>query len=68
MPWKAICSQNKCFFNQVYINNDSISRPLKYKTPREGKGNLRLVFPGITGNGNSRSPLVEPPTEDYMAN
>ena len=25
--------------------------------PREGKGNLRLVFPGITGNGNSRSPL-----------
>ena len=26
--------------------------------PREGKGNLRLVFPGITGNGNSRSPLI----------
>ena len=25
---------------------------------REGKGNLRLVFQGITGNGNSRSPLV----------
>ena len=25
--------------------------------PREGKGNLRLVFPGITGNGNSRSHL-----------
>ena len=28
-----------------------------YKMPREGKGNLRLVFPGITGHGNSRSPL-----------
>ena len=26
---------------------------------REGKGNLRLVFPGITGNRNSRSPLVQ---------
>ena len=51
MPWKAICSQNKCFFNQVYINNDSISRPNsrpklpfpgngkgKFKMPREGKG------------------------------
>ena len=25
----------------------------------EGKGNLRLVFPGITGNGNSRSPLPQ---------
>ena len=25
---------------------------------REGTGNLRCVFPGITGNGNSRSPLV----------
>ena len=24
-----------------------------------GKGNLRLVFPGITGNGNSRSPWAE---------
>ena len=24
----------------------------------EGKGNWRLIFPGITGNGNSRSPLV----------
>ena len=52
-------------------NNDSISRlnsrpkiPFpgngkgNYKMPREGKGNLRLVFPGITGNGNSRSPLL----------
>ena len=51
-------------------NNDSISRPNsrpklpfpgngkgKFKMPREGTGNLRLVFPGITGNGNSRSPL-----------
>ena len=28
-----------------------------YKMPRGGKGNLRLVFPGITENGNSRSPL-----------
>ena len=28
--------------------------------PREGKGNLRLVIPGITGNGNSRSPLIPP--------
>ena len=27
--------------------------------PREEKENLRLVFPGITGNGNSRSPLVD---------
>ena len=26
-------------------------------TKCHGKGNLRLVFPGITGNGNSRSPL-----------
>ena len=32
----------------------------KSQMPREGKGNLRLVFPGITGNGNSRSPLVGP--------
>ena len=30
-----------------------------YKMPREGKGNLRLVFPGITGNGNSHSPLLQ---------
>ena len=60
MPWQTIRSQNRCFFNQVYINNDSISRPLKYKTPREGKGNLRLVFPAITGNVNSRSPLNLP--------
>ena len=29
MPWQAIRSQNRCFSNQVYINNDSISRPLK---------------------------------------
>ena len=28
-------------------------------TGREGKGNLRLVIPGITGNGNSRSTLHE---------
>ena len=28
------------------------------KLLREGKGNLRLVIPGITGNGNSRSPLL----------
>ena len=27
-------------------------------TKYHGKGNLRLVFPGITGNGNSRSPLL----------
>ena len=26
--------------------------------PWEGKGNLRLAFRGITGNGNSRSPLI----------
>ena len=26
-----------------------------------GRGNLRLVFPGITGNGNSRSPLWRHP-------
>ena len=26
-------------------------------TKCHGKGNLRLVFPGITGHGNSRSPL-----------
>ena len=26
-------------------------------TKCHGKGNLRLVFPGVTGNGNSRSPL-----------
>ena len=48
-------------------NNDSISRPNSrpklpfpgkgnYKMPR--KGNLRLVFPGIMGNGNSFSPLI----------
>ena len=29
----------------------------KLQMPWEGKGNLRLVFPGITGNGYSRSPL-----------
>ena len=49
-------------------NNDSISRPKlpfpgngkgKFKMPREGTGNLRLVFPGITGNGNSRSALID---------
>ena len=54
-------------------NNDSISRPNsrpklpfpgngkgKFKMLREGKGNLRLVFPAITGNVNSRSPLNLP--------
>ena len=25
--------------------------------PQEGRGNLRPAIPGITGNGNSRSPL-----------
>ena len=62
MPWPAI---------RQTANNNSISRlnsrpkiPFpgngkgNYKMPREGKGNLRLVFPGITGNGNSRSPLT----------
>ena len=62
MPWPAIRKTE---------NNDGISRlnsrpklPFpgngkgNYKMPREGKGNLRLVFPGITGNGNSRSPLT----------
>ena len=28
------------------------------KTKCHGKGNLRLVFPGIMGNGNSRSSLI----------
>ena len=62
MPWPAIRKTE---------NNDGISRlnsrpklPFpgngkgNYKMPREGKGNLRLVFLGITGNGNSRSPLI----------
>ena len=52
-------------------NSDSISRlnsrpklsfagngKGNYTMPREGKGNLRFVFPGITGNGNYRSPLM----------
>ena len=29
MPWQAIRSQDRCVVNQVYIKNDSISRPLK---------------------------------------
>ena len=33
--------------------------PGRDKMPQEGTKNLRLVFPGITGNGNSRSPLVQ---------
>ena len=40
-------------------SNESISRP-KPSFPGNGKGNLKLVFPGITGNGNSRSPLTLP--------
>ena len=31
----------------------------KFKMPQEGKGNLMFVFPGIAGNGNSRSPLLQ---------
>ena len=63
MPWPAI---------RKTANNDSISRlpgqiflfpgtgreiTKCHGKGREGKGNLRLVFPGITENGNSRSPL-----------
>ena len=32
--------------------------PPKNAMGREGKGNLRFVLLGITGNGNSRSPLL----------
>ena len=32
---------------------------------REGEGNLRLVFPGIAGNGNSRSPLDDDDDGEY---
>ena len=60
MPWPAI---------HKTANNDSISRlnsrqklPFpgngkgKNKMPREGNWHLRIVFSGITGNGNSHSP------------
>ena len=33
-------------------------------TKCHGNGNLRLVFPGITGNGNSRSPLSQGPYDE----
>ena len=71
MPWPAI---------RQTANNDSISRlnsrpkiPFpgngkgNYKISREGKGNFRLVFPGIMGNGNSRSPLCLTYSESYAS-
>ena len=61
MPWPAI--RKTANFDIISRLNTQPKLPFpgngkgNYKMPREGKGNLRLVFPGITGNGNSRSPL-----------
>ena len=32
---------------------------MKKSFPIFGNGNRRLVFPGMVGNGNSRSPLIQ---------
>ena len=44
----------------------SREREGKFEMPQERKGNLRLVFPGITGNGNSRSPLLCPTNPQFL--
>ena len=49
--WKW--NRNKKFYSQLLGRGMGMKNPF----PTFGNGNGRLVFPGMVGNGNSRSPL-----------